>query len=163
MATRSGASSCARTPTTDIAWPGQALTDAVTTLGPIPIEARGQRMGLVAERTAAASARRAAAPMRKACPPAPRCEAPGLTPARGRRPEAGHTEEEIYAMTASQPRTHWTVEHPGAPARLVVAARSEDKARSLAWRRWYGREPTTAFDERIRAAFSVTDSGGPAE
>ena len=66
-------------------------------------------------------------------------------------------------MTTSQPRTHWTVEHPEAPARLVVAARTEDEARALAWRRWYGREPTTAFDERMRAAFSVTNSGERAE
>ena len=66
-------------------------------------------------------------------------------------------------MTASRVRTHWTVEHPEVPARLVVAARTEDDARALAWRRWYGHEPTTAFDERLRAAFSVTDSGEPAE
>ena len=66
-------------------------------------------------------------------------------------------------MTTSRQRTHWTVEHPEVPARLVVAARTEDEARALAWRRWYGHEPTTAFDERLRAAFSVTDSGEPAE
>ena len=45
----------------------------------------------------------------------------------------------------------------------MVAARTEDEARALAWRRWYAREPTTAFDERLRAALSVTDSGEPAE
>ena len=61
------------------------------------------------------------------------------------------------------PRTLWTVEHPEVPARLVVAARTADEARALAWRRWYGREPTTAFDERLRAAFPVTDSGQTAE
>ena len=38
---------------------------------------------------------------------------------------------------------------------------TEDEARALAWRRWHGREPTTEFDERLRAAFSVTDSGVP--
>ena len=61
------------------------------------------------------------------------------------------------------PRTHLTVEHPEVPARLVVAARSDDEARALAWRRWYGREPTTELDGLLRAAFSVTDSGEPAE
>ena len=65
--------------------------------------------------------------------------------------------------TASRTRTHWTVEHPEVPARLVVAARSDEEARALAWCRWYGREPTTEFDELLRAAFSVTNSGEPAE
>ena len=65
-------------------------------------------------------------------------------------------------MTTDSPeRTHWNVEHPEARLRLVVAARTEDEARALAWRRWHGREPTTEFDERLRAAFSVTDSGVP--
>ena len=31
------------------------------------------------------------------------------------------------------------------------------------WYSLYGREPTTEFDERLRAAFSATDSGEPAE
>ena len=61
------------------------------------------------------------------------------------------------------PRTHWTIEHPEVPARLVVAARSADEARTLAWRRWYGREPTTELEEHLRAAFAVTNSGEPAE
>ena len=43
------------------------------------------------------------------------------------------------------------------------AARTDDEARAIAWRRWYAREPTTEFDERLRAAFSATDSGEPAE
>ena len=65
-------------------------------------------------------------------------------------------------MTTARPgRTHWTVEHPEAGLRLVVAADTEDEARALAWRRWYGREPTTEFDERLRAAFRVTDPGKP--
>ena len=66
-------------------------------------------------------------------------------------------------MSASKSRTHRTVEHPESPARLVVAAYTEDEARALAWRRWHGREPTTEFDELLRAAFSVTDSGEIAE
>ena len=66
-------------------------------------------------------------------------------------------------MRASASRTHRTIEHPEVPARVVVAARTEDEARALAWHRWYGREPTTEFDERLRAAFSVTDSGEVAE
>ena len=67
-------------------------------------------------------------------------------------------------MTTDSPEgPHWNVEHPEAPVRLVVAARTEDEARALAWRRWYGREPTTEFDERLHAAFSVTDSGELAE
>ena len=60
-------------------------------------------------------------------------------------------------------RTHWLVEHPEVAARLVVAARSDDEARALAWRRWYGREPTTEFEELLRSAFSVGDSGEAAE
>ena len=66
-------------------------------------------------------------------------------------------------MRASESRTHWTVKHPEVPARLVVAAYTEDEARALAWHGWYGREPTTEFDELLRAAFSVTDSGEVAE
>ena len=66
-------------------------------------------------------------------------------------------------MRASESRSHWTVKHPEVPARLVVAAYTEDEARALAWHRWYGREPTTEFDELLRAAFSVTDSGEVAE
>ena len=65
--------------------------------------------------------------------------------------------------TASPRRTHWRVEHPEAAVRLVVAARTEDEARALAWRRWYDREPTRELDELLRAAFSVTDSGEVAE
>ena len=61
--------------------------------------------------------------------------------------------------TVPRARTHWTVEHPEVAARLVVAARTDDEARTLAWRRWYGREPTTEFEELLRAAFAVTDSG----
>ena len=65
--------------------------------------------------------------------------------------------------TDSRGRTYWNVEHPEARLRLVVPVRTEDEARALAWRRWYGREPTTEFDDRLRAAFSVTDSGEPVE
>ena len=65
-------------------------------------------------------------------------------------------------MTSTGPeRTQWTVEHPEARLRLVVAADTEDEARALAWRRWHGHEPTTEFDERLLAAFRVTDSGKP--
>ena len=66
-------------------------------------------------------------------------------------------------MTTSRQRTHWTVEHPEVAARLVVAARTDDEARAIAWRRWYGHQPTTEFEELLRAAFSATDSGEPAE
>ena len=67
-------------------------------------------------------------------------------------------------MTSTpQPRTYWQVLHPEVAARLVVAARSEDEARSLAWRQWYRREPTTEFEDLLRAAFSVSNSGEPAE
>ena len=66
-------------------------------------------------------------------------------------------------MTTSRQRTHWTVEHPEVAARLVVAARNDDEARAISWRRWYGREPTTEFQELLCAAFSATDSGEPAE
>ena len=65
--------------------------------------------------------------------------------------------------TAPRARTHWTVEHPEVTARLVVAARTDDEARAIAWRRWYGREPTTEFEELLCAAFSATDSGEPAK
>ena len=61
------------------------------------------------------------------------------------------------------PLTHWTVEHPEVPVRLVVAARSDEEARSLAWRRWYGREPATELELLLRAAFAATDSGNPAD
>ena len=57
--------------------------------------------------------------------------------------------------TDSRGRTYWNVEHPEARLRLVVPVRTEDEARALAWRRWYGREPTTEFADRLRAAFSV--------
>ena len=60
-------------------------------------------------------------------------------------------------------RTHWLVEHPEVAARLVVAARTDDEARAIAWRRWYGREPATEFEKLLRAAFSATDSGEAAE
>ena len=60
-------------------------------------------------------------------------------------------------------RTHWTVEHAEVAVRLVVAARSDDEARAIAWRQWYGPEPTTEFEELLRAAFSATDSGEPAK
>ena len=63
----------------------------------------------------------------------------------------------------SRARTHRTVEHPEVPARLVVAARSDEEARSLAWRRWYHREPHTELEVLMRAAFAVTNSGEPAE
>ena len=43
------------------------------------------------------------------------------------------------------------------------ATRTDDEARTLAKRRWYGREPTTEFEELLRAAISATDSGEPAE
>ena len=55
-------------------------------------------------------------------------------------------------MTVS-PRTHWNVEHPELAVRLVIAACTDDEARAIAWRRWYGREPTTEFEELLRAAF----------
>ena len=67
-----------------------------------------------------------------------------------------HPQVETSVMTTAL-RTHWTVEHPEVSARLVVAARSDDEARALAWRRWYCREPTTEFEELLRAAFAVTD------
>ena len=60
-------------------------------------------------------------------------------------------------------RTHWTVEHTEVTARLVVAARTDDEARAIAWRQWYGHEPATEFEELLRAAFTATDSGEPAE
>ena len=66
-------------------------------------------------------------------------------------------------MTAPPRRTHWNVEHPELAVRMVVAARTEDEAQAIAWRQWYGPEPTTEFDELLRAAFSATDSGEPAE
>ena len=69
---------------------------------------------------------------------------------------------ETSVMTTAL-RTHWTIQHPELAVRLVVAARTDDEARTLAWRRWYGREPTTEFEELLRAAFSATDSGEAAE
>ena len=66
-------------------------------------------------------------------------------------------------MTTAPPQTHWGVEHPEVAARLVVAARTDDEARAIAWRRWYGREPATEFEKLLRAAFSATDSGEAAE
>ena len=65
--------------------------------------------------------------------------------------------------TPSRRRTHWTVEHPEVPARLVVAARSDEEARALVWCQWYHREPRTELEVLLRAAFSVRDSGEPAE
>ena len=61
------------------------------------------------------------------------------------------------------PRTHWCVEHPEVAARLVVSARSDDEARAIAWRQWYGREPRSEFEELLREAMSATVSGEPAE
>ena len=66
-------------------------------------------------------------------------------------------------MTTALARTYWRVEHPEVAPALVGAARTDDEARAIAWRRWYGREPTTEFDELLRAAFSATGSGEPAE
>ena len=66
---------------------------------------------------------------------------------------------EIDVTSAKKGRTQWNVEHPEAGVRVAVVARSEEEARALAWRRWYGRDPTTEFDERLRAGFCVTDSG----
>ena len=67
-------------------------------------------------------------------------------------------------MTSTlRPRTYWQVEHPELAAHLVVAARSNEEAPSIAWRQWYRREPTTEFEELLRSAFSVTDTGKPAE
>ena len=66
-------------------------------------------------------------------------------------------------MTAPPPRTRWRFERTEVAARLVVAARTDDEARAIPWRRWYGREPTTEFDEQLCAGFSTTDSGEPAE
>ena len=65
--------------------------------------------------------------------------------------------------TAPPPRTYWRVEHPEVAARLVVAARSDDEARTIAWGRWYGGKPKTEFEELLRAAFTAKDSGEPAE
>ena len=65
--------------------------------------------------------------------------------------------------TAPLPRTYCRIEHPEVPARLVVAAGTDDEARAIAWRRWYGHEPTPEFEELLRAAFSATDSGEAAE
>lgn len=60
-------------------------------------------------------------------------------------------------------RTWWNVTHPEHPARLVVAARSADEARALAWTRWYGRSPRNEFEVLLRAAFSVENSEMPAD
>ena len=65
--------------------------------------------------------------------------------------------------TTPLPRTYWRIEHPEVSARLVVAAGTDDEARAIAWRQWYGREPTTEFEELLREAFSATDSEEPAE
>ena len=74
-----------------------------------------------------------------------------------------HPEVEPPVMTVRLPRTHWNVEHPALAVRVVVAARTDDEARAIAWRQWYGPEPTTEFEELLRAAFSATDSGEPAK
>ena len=67
-------------------------------------------------------------------------------------------------MTSTpKPRTYWHVEHPEVAALLVVVARSNEEARSIAWRKWYRRKPTTEFEELLRSAFSVGDSGEAAE
>ena len=67
-------------------------------------------------------------------------------------------------MTSTpQRRTYWQALHPEVAAHLVVAARLGDEARSLAWYQWYRREPTTEFEDLLRAAFSVSNSCEPAE
>ena len=73
------------------------------------------------------------------------------------------SDESGLPVTTDRARTYWHVQHPELAVHLVVAARSDDEARTLAWRRWYGPEPTTKFEELLRAAFSATDSGEPAE
>ena len=63
--------------------------------------------------------------------------------------------------TDSRGRTYWNVEHPEARLRLVVPARTEDEARALAWRRWYGREAeeTLSFSGLVSAGGE--QPGGP--
>ena len=53
--------------------------------------------------------------------------------------------------------------HPEHPARLVVAARSAEEARALAWTRWYGRAPRDELEGLMREAFSVENADVPAE
>ena len=77
---------------------------------------------------------------------------------RDEHPGAG-----VNVTTAAPGRTHWNVEHREAGVRVTVAARTEDETRALAWRRWYGRDPTNEFDERLRAEFLVRDCGIPVE
>ena len=61
------------------------------------------------------------------------------------------------SLSTSTP-TWWNVSHPEHPARLVVAARSGDEARSLAWMRWYGHSPRTELEQLMRAACSAENS-----
>ena len=63
-----------------------------------------------------------------------------------------HVGARMSMMTASRFRTHCNVEHREVPARLLVGARTEDEVRALAWRRWYGREPTAELKGPMRAA-----------
>ena len=66
------------------------------------------------------------------------------------------------AMSPSK-RTWWNVTHPEHPARLVVAARSAEEARALAWTRWYGQAPRVEIEGLMREAFSVENADVPAQ
>ena len=61
------------------------------------------------------------------------------------------------------PKTWWNVSHPEHPARVVVAAHSDDEARALAWVRWYGRAPRNELELLMRAACSAENSEVPAD
>ena len=59
--------------------------------------------------------------------------------------------------------TWWNVTHPELPVRVVVAARTEEEARALAWTRWYRRAPRNELEALMRAACSAENSGVPAD
>ena len=60
-------------------------------------------------------------------------------------------------------RSYWTVDHPEAARRVVVAARSDTEARALAWREWYGGKASTLFETVLRDAFAARNTGEPAQ
>lgn len=60
-------------------------------------------------------------------------------------------------------RTWWNVTHPERGVRVVVAARSAEEARALAWMRWYGRGPGDELEALMREACSVEDTDVPAQ
>ena len=47
------------------------------------------------------------------------------------------SDESGLPVTTDRARTYWHVQHPELVVHLVVAARTDDEARTLAWRRWY--------------------------